>query len=62
MKQFGIVWKHEFFNHVRTKSYVGITLGFALLFAVLLSLPSFFDLSGLIPGLSGNGKTEEYFR
>ena len=59
MKQFGSVWKHEFFNHVRTKSYVGITLGFALLFAVLLSLPSFFDLSGLIPGLSGNGKMEE---
>ena len=59
MKQFGIVWKHEFFNHVRTKSYVGITLGFALLFVVLLSLPSFFDLSGVIPGLSGSGKTEE---
>ena len=57
MKQFGIVWKHEFLNYVKTKSFIGITVGFALLFVILLSLPSFLDLSGLIPGLSGS-KTE----
>ena len=57
MKQFGIVWKHEFLNYVKTKSFIGITAGFALLFVIILSLPSFFDLSGLIPGLPG-GQTE----
>ena len=57
MKQFGIVWKHEFLNYVKTKSFIGITAGFALLFVILLSLPSFFDLSGLIPGLPG-GRSE----
>ncbi|MCI8506513.1 MAG: ABC transporter permease [Lachnospiraceae bacterium] len=51
MKQFGIVWKHEFLNYVKTKSFIGITAGFVLLFVILLSLPSFFDLSGLITGL-----------
>ncbi len=59
MKQFGVVWKHEFLNYVKTKSFIGITAGFALLFVIVLSLPSFFDLSGLIPGLSGgNAETE----
>ena len=59
MKQFGIVWKHEFLNYVKTKSFIGITAGFALLFVIVLSLPSFFDLSGLIPGLpGGNMETE----
>lgn len=60
MKQFGIVWKHEFLNYVKTKSFIGITVGFALLFVVLLSLPSFFDMSGLIPGISGGqAETED---
>ncbi|MCI8465925.1 MAG: ABC transporter permease [Lachnospiraceae bacterium] len=57
MKQFGIVWKHEFLSYVKTKSYIGITIGFAVLAVILLSLPSFFDLSGVIPDL-GNSKTE----
>ncbi len=54
MKQFGIVWRHELQGYVKSKSYIGITVGFALLFAILLSLPSFIDLSGIIPGLKGN--------
>ncbi|QNM04370.1 ABC transporter permease [Qiania dongpingensis] len=54
MKQFGIVWRHELQGYVKSKSYIGITVGFALLFAILLSLPSFMDLSGIIPGLKGN--------
>ena len=60
MKQFGIVWKHEFLNYVKTKSFIGITAGFALLFVIILSLPSFFDLSGLIPGLPGGQTETEY--
>lgn len=60
MRQFGIVWKHEFLGYVKTKSFIGISLGFALLFAVLLSLPSFIDLSGLIPGLKRSEVSEGY--
>ena len=60
MRQFGIVWKHEFLGYVKTKSFIGISLGFALLFAVLLSLPSFIDLSGLIPGLKRSEVSECY--
>ncbi len=56
MRQFGIVWKHEFLGYVRSKSYVGITVGFALLFVVLLSLPAFLNLQGLF---SGGGETAE---
>ncbi len=59
MKQFGIVWKHEFLNYVKTKSFIGITAGFALLFVIVLSLPSFIDLSGVIPGLSGSAAETE---
>ncbi len=57
MRQFKTVWKHEFLDCVKSKSYIGITVGFALLFLILLSLPSFLDLSGLIPGL-GTEKAE----
>lgn len=63
MRQFGIVWKHEFLGYVKSKSYVSITIGFALLFIILLSLPAFIDLSGLIPGLKNSaaesGQAEE---
>lgn len=57
MRQFGIVWKHEFLGYVKSKSYVATTVGFALLFIILLSLPSFIDMSGLISGLSGGGES-----
>lgn len=59
MKQFGIVWKHEFLDCIKSKSWIGITAGFALLFIILLSLPAFIDLSGLIPGMGGDESAAE---
>ncbi len=51
MKKFLNVLGFELTNYFKTKGYIITTILISLILVVGLSLPSFFDLSGLIPGL-----------
>lgn len=52
MKKFLNVLRFELTNYFKTKGYIITTILISLILVVGLSLPSFFDLSGLIPGLN----------
>lgn len=54
MKQFFNVLSFELSNYFKNKGYMISTILFSLLLIVGLSLPSFFDMSKLIPQLSQN--------
>lgn len=58
MKKFLNVLKFELTNYFKTKGYMITTILISLILVIGLSLPSFFDLSGLIPGLAKSDETQ----
>ena len=54
MKQFFNVLSFELSNYFKNKGYLITTILISILLIVGLSLPSFFDMSKLIPQLSSN--------
>lgn len=60
MKQFMTVLKFELASYFKNKIYMFIMIGFSLLFIAGISIPSFVDCSGIIPGLKKeDSKIEE---
>ncbi|MGL5153200.1 MAG: ABC transporter permease [Clostridium sp.] len=59
MRQFFTVLKFELGNYFKKKSFVISTLIFAALIIGLLSLPNFFDMSKIIPGIGGGSSEVE---
>ena len=59
MKKFLNVLSFELTNYFKNKGYMITTILISAILIIGLSLPSLFDLSGLIPGLSKNNATVE---
>lgn len=59
MKRFLTVLNFELTNYFKNKGYLLTTILLSAILVVVLSLPSFFDFSKLIPGLSSNTTQEE---
>lgn len=59
MKAFFNVLSFELSNYFKNKGYMISTILFSLLLIIGLSLPSFFDMSKLIPQLSNNVESSE---
>ena len=59
MKAFFNVLSFELSNYFKNKGYMISTILFSLLLIIGLSLPSFFDISKLIPQLSNNVESSE---
>lgn len=58
MKQFATILKFELSNHFNNKGYKFTTIFISLVLIIGLSIPSFFDLSNLIPSLKNNNSVE----
>ena len=56
MKQFLNVLSFELSNYFKNKGYMITTILFSILLIIGLSLPSFFNMSKLIPQLGENSK------
>ena len=48
MKKFGVIFQYEIMNYIKNKSFMISTIVIAVLAAVILFLPSVFDMSGII--------------
>ena len=46
MKKFGVIFQYEIMNYIKNKSFMISTIVIAVLAAVILFLPSVFDMSG----------------
>lgn len=58
MKQFATILKFELSNYFNNKGYKFTTIFISLVLIIGLSIPSFFDLSNLIPSLKNNNSVE----
>ena len=47
MKKFGVIFQYEIMNYIKNKSFMISTIVIAVLAAVILFLPSVFDMSGI---------------
>lgn len=45
MKKFGVIFQYEIMNYIKNKSFMISTIVIAVLAAVILFLPSVFDMS-----------------
>ena len=59
MKQFMTVLKFELEGYFKNKTYMITSIGFSLLLIIGLSIPSFVDCSGIIPGLKNEDTQKE---
>ena len=48
MKKFGVIFQYEIMNYIKNKSFMISTIVIAVLAAVILFLPSVFDMSGIL--------------
>lgn len=58
MKQFATILKFELSNYFNNKGYKFTTIFISLILIIGLSIPSFFDLSNLVPFLKDNNSVE----
>lgn len=59
MKQFLAVLSFELTNYFKSKGYLITTILVSALLIIGLSIPSFFDMSNIIPGLSNNSNISD---
>ena len=48
MKKFGVIFQYEIMNYLKNKSFMISTIVIAVLAAVILFLPSIFDMSSIL--------------
>lgn len=59
MKKFGVVLQYELMNYLKNKSFMISTVVISILAAIILFLPSFFDMSGILGTKDKNTDTEQ---